>query len=373
MTWYDILEVSPNASKEVIDMAYKALAKKHHPDLNPLEIREQCEDNMKLLNQARDILTDMKLRAEYDNYLYNYIDNGTESEQESSPSTETKEENTSTQYYISEPRPWVRYFARMIDINISSFLIVAIWSGFSPDSYNALFGEINYYLSNIIIYVIWLFVESILISLVGTTPGKWVFNTNVKSVTGANVSFPVALKRSFTVFLMGLGFLIPLVNLVTLYKSYETLKNPLNSGLTAWDYSCQTVVTTKKLNKFKIFIFLVLIIGIYAGLIYYNATIETQQNELNVKLTQMKSDIDKETESLIQMYSDLEDQMKDINELESSLTTYQSLEDTEQYDEYYHVYSDKIDDFNTDSQYYESRRTKLSKDIVDYNNMLLDK
>ena len=52
-TLYDILQVSPNASKEVIEMAYKALAKKYHPDLNPEEFRSECEEMMKALNHAR--------------------------------------------------------------------------------------------------------------------------------------------------------------------------------------------------------------------------------------------------------------------------------------------------------------------------------
>ena len=33
MTYYEILEVAETASEEVIRMAYKALAKKYHPDV----------------------------------------------------------------------------------------------------------------------------------------------------------------------------------------------------------------------------------------------------------------------------------------------------------------------------------------------------
>mgnify|MGYP004462013251 CR=1 FL=1 len=32
-TLYELLEVSENASKEIIEKAYKVLAKKYHPDL----------------------------------------------------------------------------------------------------------------------------------------------------------------------------------------------------------------------------------------------------------------------------------------------------------------------------------------------------
>ena len=46
-TLYDILEVSRKASKEVIDKAYKTLAKKYHPDLQTSENREYAEEMMK--------------------------------------------------------------------------------------------------------------------------------------------------------------------------------------------------------------------------------------------------------------------------------------------------------------------------------------
>lgn len=38
--YYEILEVNENASKEVIDKAYKVLAKKYHPDLQEEKIKK---------------------------------------------------------------------------------------------------------------------------------------------------------------------------------------------------------------------------------------------------------------------------------------------------------------------------------------------
>ena len=67
--YYEILEVSKNASKEVIEKAYKVLAKKYHPDLQNSENKSIAEQKMKLINEAYEILSDDSKRQEYDNEL----------------------------------------------------------------------------------------------------------------------------------------------------------------------------------------------------------------------------------------------------------------------------------------------------------------
>lgn len=63
---YEILEVSQKASKEVIEKAYRVLAKKYHPDLQPLEEKQNAERKMKQINEAYEILSDDEKRKEYD-------------------------------------------------------------------------------------------------------------------------------------------------------------------------------------------------------------------------------------------------------------------------------------------------------------------
>lgn len=63
---YEILEVSQKASKEVIEKAYKVLAKKYHPDLQQGIEKEKAEKKMKELNQAYEILSDEEKRRQYD-------------------------------------------------------------------------------------------------------------------------------------------------------------------------------------------------------------------------------------------------------------------------------------------------------------------
>ncbi len=70
-TLYDILEVSEKASKEVIEKAYKVLAKKYHPDLQTEENKTEAESKMKEINEAYNILSNDDERKKYDAELEN--------------------------------------------------------------------------------------------------------------------------------------------------------------------------------------------------------------------------------------------------------------------------------------------------------------
>ena len=65
MNYYDILEISPKASEEVLKMAYKALARKYHPDVCNGNVAV-AEEKMKELNQAYSTLSDNSQRKIYD-------------------------------------------------------------------------------------------------------------------------------------------------------------------------------------------------------------------------------------------------------------------------------------------------------------------
>lgn len=68
-SYYEILEVSQNASPEVIEKAYKALVKKYHPDLQPNEKKQEAENKIKIINEAYEILSDKEKKEKYDEQL----------------------------------------------------------------------------------------------------------------------------------------------------------------------------------------------------------------------------------------------------------------------------------------------------------------
>ena len=64
--YYDLLEVTPKASTEIIEKAYKVLIKKYHPDLYNGEERIYAEKKTRELNEAYHILSNEFLREQYD-------------------------------------------------------------------------------------------------------------------------------------------------------------------------------------------------------------------------------------------------------------------------------------------------------------------
>lgn len=65
---YSILGVSTSATEEEIKKAYKELAKKLHPDRNNGIETEQFKE----INEAYDILSDKKKKAEYDKEIIGF-------------------------------------------------------------------------------------------------------------------------------------------------------------------------------------------------------------------------------------------------------------------------------------------------------------
>ena len=64
--YYKILGLDKSASQSDIKKAYRKLARKHHPDVNPND--KEAEKKFKEINEANEVLSDPEKRKKYDKY-----------------------------------------------------------------------------------------------------------------------------------------------------------------------------------------------------------------------------------------------------------------------------------------------------------------
>jgi len=64
--YYKVLEVDKNASQDAIKKAYRKLARKYHPDVNPND--KAAQKKFQQINEANEVLSDPEKRKKYDQY-----------------------------------------------------------------------------------------------------------------------------------------------------------------------------------------------------------------------------------------------------------------------------------------------------------------
>ncbi len=70
--YYEVLGLNKNATEAEIKAAYRKMAKKYHPDLNPDD--PEAEAKFKEVNEANDVLSDPEKKARYDQFGHAGVD-----------------------------------------------------------------------------------------------------------------------------------------------------------------------------------------------------------------------------------------------------------------------------------------------------------
>ncbi len=153
------------------------------------------------------------------------------------------------------PRPWVRFWARMLDYGIffglGSGLLVAI------DRFPTLFSPI--YLL-IILTFLWVWLESFLLATWGYTPGKWWLKTQIRRQESLEkLYFRESIDRSLSVWFLGLGAAIPILSLITMIVANVKLSN---LGMTTWDRRGEFIVYHDHIGLLRILFTIVFFVAI---------------------------------------------------------------------------------------------------------------
>ena len=72
--YYEVLGVDKNADDAALKKAYRALAKKYHPDMNPGDA--EAEKKFKEASEAYAVLSDAEKRRKYDQFGHAAFENG---------------------------------------------------------------------------------------------------------------------------------------------------------------------------------------------------------------------------------------------------------------------------------------------------------
>lgn len=139
----------------------------------------------------------------------------------------------------ADPRPWPRYFARMIDVLLLGTVAMAVLgialllaTDIGEETVlGATEGVGGMLLSNMLVFLLAFLPIACLLAF-AQTPGKWLFGIRVRNADGSRMRLWTSLKREAWVVVRGVGLGLPVVTLFTQVSSYTDLKE---EGITAWD------------------------------------------------------------------------------------------------------------------------------------------
>lgn len=166
-------------------------------------------------------------------------------------------------YALNHVIPWRRFWARGIDFLVFTTPISFLLAVFRITDSDIMLG----YIAGLI-YM--LGVEPILISSSGTTIGKWLFGIRVRSKGGEKLTIGEAFQRTFSVFVQGEAFNLPIIALFTQYRQYKILEK---EGITEWDKQGNIAIETTKMGVLRIILIisLILLFSILLGALRHSA------------------------------------------------------------------------------------------------------
>lgn len=132
--------------------------------------------------------------------------------------------------------PWRRYWARYLDISISTFLVAVLISAFRPSLLSQLGAAAGEgWIVLLLLLPFALTMDTLIYWALGNTPGKAIAGIKVLDEAGRRpLSAPAHLGRNFGMYVFGLGLGLPLISLITMILGY---RRAAAGELSTWDRS----------------------------------------------------------------------------------------------------------------------------------------
>lgn len=139
----------------------------------------------------------------------------------------------------------MRFLARYLDLGCVLLLLFLLNPRLVKESFHRFFSLSHPHFGDAIFLVmailfLWIILEAMLMAVFQTTPGKYLLNIRVVKKSGERIRFSEALRRSFHVWLRGLGAGFPLLALITQPVALTRL---VIKGETSWDRDGEFTVT----------------------------------------------------------------------------------------------------------------------------------
>ena len=142
----------------------------------------------------------------------------------------------------SHVNPWVRFFARAFDYALLIGLLY--WT-----KREILFLEVLKFIP--LVFFLWIPIETLFLCGLGFTPGKWLLRTRLHRHHQRRLPFEIALRRSFAVWLRGVGLGISFISVLCMLNAYNRLKL---LGTTSWDKEAQIFIEHLSLPRWRFYL-----------------------------------------------------------------------------------------------------------------------
>lgn len=158
-------------------------------------------------------------------------------------------------------KPWRRFWARIIDQMIHTIPVALLFGIIAPEFTTETLKKYGQFTSNMAYLPFVLILEMLIISMFGSTLGKYLLGVRLSGNDGGRVSFGSSAIRTISLWVKGLAFGFPVVCLFTAAYAADKIKK---TSIASWDKDASISVEYSPLSGGKVFVAILLLGGLFA-------------------------------------------------------------------------------------------------------------